>query len=190
MVSFPELAQCLFGKPTERKKIEFHGRYSFVTWSRSSFRDKDAFQRALISLLPPGTKYFGGKEPQYHVVFKFENKVYWVDARGKFTFPGDTSAIRFRKSRPRKPIADFCTCTQGHCAKHGDTFGERFGQKPSASERKKRTSPKTNDEPDPARTASLIRKRRDKILSELRSMDEKLQELEIAEATIQTKLTQ
>src|SRR2546429_8916582 len=123
--------------------FKLNGVVAYVTWSKSTFHDKDAFYKALKTQLPEGTKIFGGKEfhkdgtPHYHVVIKLPYKVNWPDARNKFIIPGDTEAIHIQKPRPRQPIESFLRNTQAYSIKDEDLFGDRIPLKSAAHEDRK-----------------------------------------------------
>ena len=103
-----------------------------MTWSKSKIDSKEEFNEKLLTRLPAGVRYFGGRElhqdgtPHYHVVFSFLNKVRWPDAVKKFSIEGDTNAIRLEKPQPRKNPKAFLEITMANYAKGGDTFWERL----------------------------------------------------------------
>ncbi|KAL8811960.1 MAG: hypothetical protein Q9223_001267 [Gallowayella weberi] len=144
-------------------KYQFNGVYLFVTWSKSKIDDKKQFEAALLPRLPANTRYFGGRElhddgsPHYHVVFRFEHRVHWADARNHFELPDDTRAIRFVKPKPRQPARLFLDRVQAYVEKDGDTFGERIPYDGPASEEKKRKWQAVLDEDSSERAWKLLR---------------------------------
>ena len=135
-------------------KFKFNGRYVFVTWSKSTIDDKEVFYEKLKDKLPVDVKMFGGKElhqdgtPHYHLVFSFPQKKHWPNAARHFSLEGDTTAIRFRKPKPRQRPGEFLENMMEYCAKDGDTFGERLSLEGAAAEQRKRKWHEVIDEED------------------------------------------
>ncbi|MCJ1457820.1 hypothetical protein MMC28_008189 [Mycoblastus sanguinarius] len=153
-------------------KYLFNGRHIYVTWSKSKIDSKEEFHHKLLTMLPPGVRIFGGRKLyqdgtlHYHVVFSFADKVHWPDAAKQFSIEGDTSAIQVEKLRRGQRRSDFLQKMVDHCAKDGDTFGERLLLQGAAVEQKKRKWRDTIDEPDEEVAEQEKRKWRD-IIDEL-----------------------
>ena len=134
-------------------KYRFNGKHIYVTWSKSKIDSKEVFHGKLLTILPAGVRFFGGRElhqdgtPHYHVVFSFVKKVHWPDAARKFTIEGDTNATRFEKPKPRQRVSVFLENTQAYCAMDGDTFGERLALEGAVAEQRKRKRQNIIDEP-------------------------------------------
>jgi hypothetical protein len=144
-------------------KYRFNGKNIYVTWSKSKIDSKEEFNEKLLTILPVGVRYFGGRElhqdgtPHYHVVFSFLNKVHWPDAVKKFSIEGDTNAIRLVKPKRGQRVVDFLENTQSYCAKDGDTFGERLSLEGAVAEQRKRKWQDVIDEPDEEKAWKMIR---------------------------------
>ena len=116
---------------TTNGKYRFNGKHIYVTWSKSTIDSKEEFEEKLLAILPAGTSYFGGRElhedgsPHYHVVFSFEDKQHFRDARARFSIEGDTNAIRIEKPKARQDYKNILENTQAYCGKDGDTIGKR-----------------------------------------------------------------
>src|SRR5690348_1936360 len=74
----------------------------FVTWARSRVEDSEEFYRMLVRNMPDGTKIFGAKEYHqdgtlhYHAVIMFADRIYWKDARMRFTLVCDDGEVDTR----------------------------------------------------------------------------------------------
>lgn len=137
----------------EEGVFDFCGRYVMVTYNRSQVTDHTKFSTLLQSHIQAqmpvlgqgsieraGFNFYGAQElhqdgtPHYHVVFRFDKKVHWRDARNRFAIPlsgqsppaFDTTSIRLNPLRSRQDPKWFLSSTQAYVAKESHEGNDRI----------------------------------------------------------------